>query len=89
MIERGVCANKFEELACLKGETIKGIFEEYDNKGYNRYIVFESGHAFVWRSNGSFWVTLKDDVKRKLLKVKEEMEKTKQGLGSILDMAGE
>lgn len=88
MIEKGVCANKFDELVCLKGEKVKGVFEEYSNKGHNRYILFESGHAFVWRSNGAFWVILKDDVKRRLSAGKLELERIKRRLELLTELAG-
>ena len=79
------CSNKLEELEYLENEIIKGILQ-YDKK---IYILFESGYAFWFNSNGAFAVKNPNEVQTILNKQKGKLIATKKAIERVLKMAGE
>jgi len=79
------CSNKLEELEYLENEIIKGILQ-HDKK---TYILFESGYAFWFNSNGAFAVENPDEVKSVLNKHKGKLIATKKSIERVLKLAGE
>lgn len=57
-----LCANLFENLQAIRGETVKGVLYV----GENWLIIFESGYSLeVHATNASFWIN--DSAKTKEL----------------------
>ena len=79
------CSNKIEELEYLENEIIKGILQ-YDKK---TYILFESGYAFWFNSNGAYSVENPNEVQTILNKQKGKLIATKKAIERVLKMAGE
>ncbi len=92
MLEVGTsyCSNKFSELVNLRGEKIKGVFQDHCHGGSQIYLLFESGFALWFSpSNGSYSIESPKTVSTTINRVRDEAEQAYGKLEEILELAGE
>jgi hypothetical protein len=84
---KSYCSNSFEELANLKGETIKGVF--HDTSSHKTYIIFQSDHSFWFNYSGAYGIAMPDETKAIIEDLEIKLKQAEIALEELLKLAGE